>query len=816
MTNSKRTTPIISVGRDFTVGDVPGQLAIGENIRQYQDCTFVDCTFVLPDSTTIQGKKWSYTQGIRPAIDPKNIFGRQRELAEIDELLKNNSVLALTGFRGTGKSTLASMYVDILEERGECAGIYWRKMDETTEFKDIVESFFEVIGKPIENLGQYKIQDQLTLLFRELNVAPYFLVFDNFEILIDPQTNKPTKPGFSELIEKAKEITSESRVLFTCWECPVSERGIRPTRYRIGGLDIQAGIALLKRRGLTESHKELEKAVIRSGGHPLALILLAQLVKSGDETLSEALTDDSLWIGERGEVAKHILDKIYIKRLSEEERKLLQYVSPFRMPVPLEGIVVVADDPSWKESVAKNIAFSLKLDSLLNETAKNYWMESLIQNYAYNKLIDKIYRHKLISKYYLKLPLPKEITRKEDIQPLIEAHYHSYMAKEYDSAYETIFNNRLDHYLSNWGEYRTLLDLFSSLLPADFKGKKLLSQISNHGNTLGSLGQVYFNLGDFINTIKCTLEALKIAQDIGEKQREGMWLGNIGNAYFNLGDLRKAIEFTGRALQIAKQISDQKNKGRWFGNLGNIYRVWGDLGKSIDYTREAMQIAKQLDDKPSLCISLGNMGIVHSDLGYWRKAIKYFEDAHKMAKQIGNKQSEGLWLGNLGETYRRLGDRNKALENFDEALRIAKEIGDIQREGVWLGNIGVIYDQLGDRNNAIKYYDKALNIAKEIGNKEMEGLWLGNLGVAYSDLGETGKAIGYYDEALRIANEIEDKQRKCWWLGHLGDTYDMLNKVSKAKEYYDEALRIATEIKDKQSEERIFKKLRVLKNKRNN
>ena len=125
MTNTKRTTPLISIGRDFIIGDISGPVAIGENITQY-----IDCIFVRPDGSRIHGKSWRYIQGIRPNTDPKEIFGRLEELEKIDELFKNNSVLALTGFRGVGKSTLASMYVDMLEERGnwqEFIGVKWMR-----------------------------------------------------------------------------------------------------------------------------------------------------------------------------------------------------------------------------------------------------------------------------------------------------------------------------------------------------------------------------------------------------------------------------------------------------------------------------------------------------------------------------------------------------------------------------------------------------------------------------------------------------------------------------------------------------------------
>ena len=188
----------IDVGRDFKTRDISGEVVVGSNNTQI---VYKDCTFEYPDGLTKQGKLWLYAEGVRPNTDPDKIFGRQEELEKIDFFIKNKSALAITGFRGTGKSTLASMYIDQLEQRGEYAGIYWRKVDETIDISDIVGSFFTVIGKPIQELGRYNDGDLLDLFLRELNTAPYFLVLDNFEILLNPQTNKPIKPGFSELIE---------------------------------------------------------------------------------------------------------------------------------------------------------------------------------------------------------------------------------------------------------------------------------------------------------------------------------------------------------------------------------------------------------------------------------------------------------------------------------------------------------------------------------------------------------------------------------------------------------------------------------------
>ena len=756
MTTSSTSVPTIQVGGNFRIGDVSGQVAIGDNISQTQ-IIYNDCVFVLPDGSTVHGKSWSYIQGNRPPTDPNNIFGRQEELERIDELFNPTSALAITGFRGTGKSTLASMYIDRLENRGDFAGIFWRKMDESVDIADVIGSFFTVIGKPVQDIGNYKIEDLLNLFFHELNAAPYFLVLDNFEILLDPKTNKPNKAGFSDLIEKANGGTGRSRILFTSWECPASERGIRPNCYTIGGLDDQAAIQLLRNHGLTEPDSELKKAVELSGGHPLALILLVQLIIGAEEPLSSILEDNSLWIGKEGEVAENILDKVYNERLSEKEQEFLQFISLYRLPVPLQAIVMAANDPAWTEAGAKKTGLTLKRKSLVQKTGDNFWVESLINIYAYGKMEDKIERHKCAYKYYLFLPLPEERTSKEDVHPLIEAHYHACRAKDYDKAFNIIFYNNLHEDLDRWGNYRTLIDLYKGVLPQDhFNDKTLLDDIGNHSTVLENLGLAYSHLGQVEKAIEYYEKALVIAREIGDRRGEGNTLGNLGNAYRNLGEVEKAIEYYEKALVIAQEIADRRGEGNALGNLGNAYRNLGKVEKAIEYYEKTLVIAREIGDGRGEGAVLGNLGNAYSVLEQVEKAIEYYEKALVIALEIVDRRNEGIWLGNLGSAYYYLGQVEKAIEYNEKALVISREIGDRRGEGTRLGSLGSAYIHLGQVGKAIEYHEKALVIAREIGDRRGEGGDLGNLGLAYSHLGQVEKAIEYYEKALVVGKEIKD------------------------------------------------------------
>lgn len=839
MANVNHSSSKIYVEGDYTIGDISGQIAIGENIKQTQ-IFYTNCIFIYPDGRSVKGKSWLYTQSIRPSTNPNDIFGRQQELIKIDEFLNDRPALAIIGLRGIGKSTLASLYIDRIEKKEDFAGIFWYKVDENTDISDLVNNFLTVAGKSIKNLEDYREVDQLDILFRELKAAPYLLVIDNFEVLLDPQTNKPLKSSFSDFIEKSIEITGKSRVIFTSWESPASERGIRPELYHIGGLDDLAAIQLFKKNGLIEQDNNIQKVKKLCGGHPLALILLIQLIKGGGETLSTVLDDNALWIGEEGEVAERILDKVYKERLDKRQRKLLQYFSLFSEPTNSKAIASVVNDPLWTEVIIKKIALNLIRKSLLRKIGESYWEESLIQNYSYIKLNQKDKYHLLACQYFLSLSIPK-CSKIEDFQPLIEAYHHACKAKKYDLASIILLETNLIQDLSTWGYFEKLIELYNKVLPEDhLDDKPLLKSLKTHSTILGNIGRAYRHMGRTLEAIQYLEKALKISQKIEDKQNESICLGSLGIAYGDLGETKKALQFGIKALEISQEIGDKKNEEVWLGNLGLSYREFGKAEKAIQCFEKALKLSQEIGDRRNEGIWNGNLGETYDKIGELNKAILYFKNALKISEELQDRRNTSGWLAGVGNVYIKLYEeeiaieflekaleiaqelkdkraegicflrigsahfslenKEKAIENYRIALKINQNIRDKRGEGACFANIGNIYSKFGDSKMAIKHYKKALEISEEIEDNMLEDYILRNISEIYGMLGETDKVIEYYEKALNKSQKTEDKKSEIQWLGKIGNAYILLKNFGIAIQYYKKALKNSQELGDKSNE----------------
>jgi tetratricopeptide (TPR) repeat protein len=208
----------------------------------------------------------------------------------------------------------------------------------------------------------------------------------------------------------------------------------------------------------------------------------------------------------------------------------------------------------------------------------------------------------------------------------------------------------------------------------------------SEGANLGNLGVAYKNLGQAQRAIEYDEQALSISREIcaastqgspewtAARRAEGTQLGNLGIAHRQQGEGQRAIEYYQQALRIAQEIGDRRGKGNQFGNLGVAYADLGKVQRAIDYYEQALAVAREIGDRLAEGNSLGNLGNAYFTLGEARRAIKYHDQALTISREIGDRHGEGANLGNLGIAYTALGEARRAIEYLEQALAIFEEI----------------------------------------------------------------------------------------------------------------------------------------------
>lgn len=561
-------------------------------------------------------------------------------------------------------------------------------------------------------------------------------------------------------------------------------------KQNLKGLRKDYAVDYLVSNGLDKvEHEKLEELATGVDGHPLALKLLVELVK--EFGVKDTLEDLSMYQESKDDTikkARRLFDK-----LAGEEKELLESISVYREPVDMKGLREMFTLNTPKNAVKKLTDKSL----LENDHNGSYWLHPLVQEFSYKDLKNKKEAHILAVKYCLSLPLPENPTKKGDVQPLIEAHYHTCAAKEYDAAAEIIFHFKLYEMLERWGNYNTLIELYEGVLPkSHFEDEPLLKNKEFHISILGNLGNVYtvlnegkkaiqyhekvvelnkgatnkfneiisisniglfyFQQGMMKKAIECFEQTLKISNHDNQKGISGANLGNIGLVYLQIGEPKKAIQYFEKSLPLLKEANDKRREGANLGHMGMAYLQLNEAKEAVQCIQQSMYIAEEINDKRSIGNCFGNMGIIHSFFGEMKEALESYEQALSIAKEIDDRCNLGNWLGNKGRVYFDSGEIEKAIEFYKHALRIAKEINDVVREGLWIENLGQAFSYQGEFKKAIEYYEQALKISREIGNISAEGNLLENMGLAYYSLGEPRKAIEFLKESLAIRKAIED------------------------------------------------------------
>jgi predicted ATPase/DNA-binding CsgD family transcriptional regulator len=586
-----------------------------------------------------------------------SFIGRQREIAEIQELLSTNRLLTLTGPPGTGKTRLALQVAWQVRHKFE-DGVYLVELAPIRDPELVTTTIAKVLG-----IGESGNQPLIDTLKKNLQQKRLLLLLDNFEQILDaaPLVGEllSSSPGLQTLVTSREllHVYGEQEYPIPPLTLPDLDRteSVQSLlQYEAIDLFTQRARTVRIDFALTEDNAQaVAEICVRLDGLPLALELAAarsnmmspEMIRRRLESRLGVLATGPRDLPARQRTLREAIDWSY-DLLEPLEKILFARLAVFQGGRTVEAVQAIC-------SHGLKIETFDGLESLLNknllirvEGAANeprFVMLELIHEYAWERLLAS--------------GEAKDLQRRH-------AKYFLVIVERADSQL------RGDRY-----------KYWSSLLRDEYNNLRT---------------------------------ALAWALGGGNAELGLQLTGALRDFWFFEGHTAEGLVWTERALECAKDFPSSL-RARAFNTAGNMCWDQADHTKGKQYNREALAIFRDLGDDKGAAWALAFLGV--QALGSpeeCKEGLKYLEEALVLFRKLDFTPGVIQTLIGLGEVALLDGDYELAAMAYNECSTLASEQGDRMAEAKALGNSSYIQHQKGKYDVAVALLTRAITSFREL------------------------------------------------------------------------------------------------------
>ncbi|MFZ1321063.1 MAG: tetratricopeptide repeat protein [Ignavibacteria bacterium] len=713
-------------------------------------------------------------------VQLSSFIGREEEMRQIKNILKEKRLLTLTGPGGTGKTRMSlQIAADIIDDFGN--GVWFIELASLIEPELLPNAIMHVLG--IKEQPKQKIEDTLTEYLQDKELL---IILDNCEhiiiacaIISEKILQNSPKSKIIATSREALQCSGEQIHKTLSLETPDPKDKESPeqlTQYEAVRLFIERALSVNKNfRVNNENASALAEICHKLDGIPLAIELAAVRIKMlSVEKIHERLDDRfKLLTGgqrtalPRQQTLKALIDWSY-DLLSDEERILWSRLSVFSGGWNLDAAEEICSDITIinKEDILDLLSnLTDKSIVIFNQENHRYGMLESIKHYGHEKLL-KSDEYKNILNRFLKFYME-----------LSEA-----VSKNFRGS-ETAF--------------------WINIINCEYKNieKGLIWSLDNNENEtgarlVGAIAQYWFILGNLSEAMRWLEIVLKKQPEIMNFYfcRVNYFIGKF--ARLN-GDFEKAKNFLKRSLLYWREVGNEQGITDTLNSLGVNEFDQGRFEQAAEYYEENLNIYRESENIKGIAVTLNNIGNVVSNLGDFTKANKLYEECLAIRRELKDELGIGITLNNLGVLAFEQGEYVKANELLKESMQIRLEIGDRNGVTISLLNLGHTAYNQGIYLEASNFYKESLKICKDMGDKALIADSLNNLGKVALEHEGTEQALKFIEESLVINREIGSQSQTAICLYFLGRIAFLKKEYEKAGEYYYESLNIYNETGNK-------------------
>jgi tetratricopeptide (TPR) repeat protein len=244
--------------------------------------------------------------------------------------------------------------------------------------------------------------------------------------------------------------------------------------------------------------------------------------------------------------------------------------------------------------------------------------------------------------------------------------------------------------------------------------KKLRSQLAASYN---GLGFIYRNQGDVPLAIDYNEKALKLREEIQDKNGIAESLNNIGVIYDYQNEGDKALEYYARSLKVLEEIGEKYGVGTLYNNMAFVYSYQNNLDKAIEYYQKALDLHKEINNQAGIGESYNNLGAMYRNKGEYEKAYEFLNKGFEIRTKVNDKRGIASSYKNLCDLFYRQKKYPQALDYGLKSLSVSGELGYPESIMNAAAKLNLIYRATGDYKKALENYELYIGMRDSIGSE---------------------------------------------------------------------------------------------------
>ncbi len=629
-----------------------------------------------------------------------SFVGREREMAEVKELLLSAPLLTLTGPGGCGKTRLAlEVAAALLQQFAD--GIWLVDLSALADPTRVAGALAETLG-----VSETPQRPLLMTLVSYLEPRELLLLLDNCEHLVaacaefaDTVITSCPRLRLLATSREALHVPAEVTWIVPPLSLPESEARVAPEelpRYEATQLFLERAKAASSR--FSPGHGDasaVSRLCRRLDGIPLAIELAAAMVSVLTPTeIAERLDDrfELLTAGGRTTPPRHqtlrgTLDWSY-DLLSRKDRVLFRRLAVFPGGFTLKAAeaVCAADEITSGEvlpTIRRLVAKSLVMSEAGADHETRFRLLETVRQYALQRLAES-----------------------EDAARIQRAHADAYLALV--EQMELFFSSPrhaevLDRLES---EHENIRAALTWCLQAGEAEKAL--------RFAGSLAQFWLLRGYGMEGQRWLEQALAAGQEKPSPACAKALLHSASLSAVVGGQWQRGEALCQDSAEMFRLLGDKRGIAAAIGNRAILAQFQGDYERSVPFAHESVGLFRELGAKWGCAMGAGFLGSIDLSVGRKEEGTALLEEGVAGLRELGDKRGSALLLSRWGSLAQRNGDRQRAQGLCAEALALFRDIGDRPSIAGCLTLLGIVAGSLGQWRKAVRLFGAAETIHEAI------------------------------------------------------------------------------------------------------